>query len=335
MKRLKELLLKFAMLGILGLVVTEAKGQSIPDSSVVVTDTAQATPRVRAPQLLFAGVVLHQKSKKRVWYTPSIFDWLPYNTVEGLAVNAQLSFTQIQSKGKFFTLTPTLRYGMENQRFQAHLRAKAFYRPKRNAQVQIAAGRQIQQFNAQSTLSAYTNTLRTVTAQENFIKLYERTSIEIDHFFAPAKHWLLSTTVSWNERRPLQNLSRFESDPRFTSNEPINLELQQTAFSMHQAAIIDVQLRWQIGHHLVHKRGKLVSQGKYPAVILKYSQAIKDLLGSDLSYQKAALQITDAFKVGQGKGEFMVEAGDFLSKEALSFIDYKHFNGKTNGLWGV
>ena len=116
---------------------------------------------------------------------------------------------------------------------------------------------------------------------------------------------------------------------KFTSNTPLNNELTNTAFEQHQALLWKAQLRWQIGHQLIHHRGAWKYIGKYPAISISYSGAISGILNSDLSYQKIALQITDNFKVGKwGFGKFLLETGDFISKDRLSFIDFKHFNGK-------
>ena len=279
--------------------------------------------------ILFSGVLLKNADKNQVWYIPNAFELFPANTVEGFVFNPQVRFTQNYGDGRFLSLTPNLRYGFGNERFQAQLKTQYFYRPESNGLLEISGGRAIEQIYDESTLSAFNNTLNTYAFNDNFLKIYERTYMEVAHSFSPLKHFLLTTTLSWNERNPLDNLVRFEEDEGFTSNDPENIELENTAFAKHQAVIFDASLRWQIGHHLTKQRGQLVSEGKYPALTLSYTNAIDGILGGDVSYQKLAFNVQDDFKTGYySKGSIYAAVGDFLSNDNATFVDFNHFKGK-------
>lgn len=285
--------------------------------------------KVGVPNILFSGVLLKNAEKNQIWYIPNVFEQFPANTVEGFVFSPQVKFTQNYEDGRFLSLTPNLRYGFGNGRFQAQLKTQYFYKPESNGLLEISGGRAIEQLYGESTLSAFNNILNTFALSDNFLKIYERSYVELAHTFSPIKDFLLTTSVSWNERNPLTNLERYENDEDFTSNAPENEELDDTAFAKHTAVLFDAKLRWQIGHQFSKQRGRMVSSGKYPALTLSYTNAVDELLGSDVSYQKLAFSIEDDFEIGHyAFGKFFVEAGDFIFQDALTFVDFNHFKGK-------
>ncbi|WP_394746910.1 DUF5686 family protein [Spongiimicrobium salis] len=284
------------------------------------------TKAIGVPNILFSGVLL--QNEMQAWYFPNAFEWFPANTVEGFVVNPQVKFTQKYQDDRFFSIHPNIRYGFGNKRFQAQLKTQYYYKPKRNAFFSLSGGRAVEQLYEQSTLSALNNTLYTFAFRENFLKIYERSYVAMEHSFSPVKDFLWTLAIGWNKRNPLNNLARFEEDEDFTSNAPENSTLESTAFVQHKAVLFKTVLRWQLGHHLEKQRGQLISRGKYPAFTLIYTHATAAILGGDLSYQKLSFSIQDEFKVGQGYGRAFIEAGDFLKKDRLTFVDFKHFKGK-------
>ena len=171
--------------------------------------------------------------------------------------------------------------------------------------------------------------MSTFALNENLLKIYERTYVELGHTFSPVKDFLLTTNVSWNERNPLENLTKYEENEDFTSNNPENFELDDTAFTRNNAVLVEGKLRWQLGHQMVRQRGELVSKGKYPALTLSYINATDAILGGDVSFQKLAFSVQDDFEIGDYSfGKAFVEVGDFLSQDNLTFVDFNHFKGK-------
>jgi len=285
---------------------------------------------VKIPSILFKGTLIQNQEKKQDWYIPPFFELLPPNTVEGFVINPNVSFTQHLEKGRFINLKPSIRYGFGDKALKTQLSTQFYYAPARKASIQLSGGRFVEQFNNESTLNALNNTYYTFLNKENFLKIYERDYIELSHVISPIKDFLLTTTWSWNSRSPLQNLPKYRAgDSEFTSNLPVNNELADTDFENHRAVRWNAQLTWQFEHQHIRHRGTFKSFSDYPAITLSYSGAIPDVFGSDLSYQKLALQIREIFNAMKwGTGQFSFEVGDFIAKDKLTFIDFNHFNGK-------
>tara|TARA_B100000809_G_scaffold200683_1_gene200996 strand:+ start:4224 stop:5522 length:1299 start_codon:yes stop_codon:yes gene_type:complete len=283
---------------------------------------------IEVSKILFSGFVFQNTEKKQIWYVPNIFDLFPVNTVEGFVINPKVKFTQNYEDGRFYTFMPNIRYGFGNNRLQLQLKTNFFYNPKSKSSLHLSGGKNVEQLYVESTLSAFNNTVYTFSFKENFLKSYERIYVEIKHVFSPINNFLLSTKISWNERIPLDNLPRYQEDDAYTSNNPKNIEVDNTAFLKNKAVLFEANLRWQIGHHYEKKRGQMISKGKYPAITVSYTNALEGVFNSDISYQKVAFEIEDSFKSGKSQGEVHIMIGDFISKDHLTFVDFNHFKGK-------
>lgn len=300
--------------------VSQAQNNEVPQKKNANT--------ISVPQILFSGLLLENQEKNQVLYVPNVFELFPANTLEGFVFNPQVRFTQNYEDGRFYTVTPNLRYGFGNEHFHAQLKTQYFYSPNKNGLLELSGGRAIEQLYDESTLGGLNNTLYTFALSENFLKTYERSYIEFSQTVSTFKNILLSTTFSWNEINPLNNLTKYEEDEDFTSNNPENVELANISFAKNTAVVFDAQLRWQIGHRMERRKGQLISKGKYPAFTLSYTNATDEILGGDVSYEKLSFSIQDDYEIGYHRGRLFFEVGDFLKKDNLTFVDFNHFKGK-------
>jgi hypothetical protein len=70
---------------------------------------------------LFSGLDYYSREKKQHLYIPIIYEFLPINTVEGFVTRMNATFVQEDDKGRFFQMSPILRYGFGNERIQGEL----------------------------------------------------------------------------------------------------------------------------------------------------------------------------------------------------------------------
>ncbi|MEM8585019.1 MAG: DUF5686 family protein [Bacteroidota bacterium] len=316
------------------LIVNHLRGQVNPsiipaDSAVVIASQAseRKATKLSVQQLLFSGALFSFDEGRKSIYLPPVTNILSANTVESYVVDFRPSYTNKLEEGKFFYLRPGLRYGFGNERFGAELLARYFYHPATMSSVEVSGGRYTKQLNEQSRLAQNIYTSYPLLSEDNYLKVYEKSYLQVSHTTVPVKDLLLTGTLSWNQRNPLENLPEY-ADGEFTPNAPENIELDNTTFSRHQLALLSVGLSWQANTSYTHQRGRFITEGKGPRFSLYYSRAIPDFLGSNLDYSKVALRINGSLREGNlGKGRFELEAGDFIGKERLTFIDFHHFNG--------
>jgi hypothetical protein len=277
---------------------------------------------------LFSGLDYYSREKKQHLYIPIIYEFLPINTVEGFVTRMNATFVQEDDKGRFFQMSPILRYGFGNERIQGELATLFQYAKERKGILGVSGGRNVWQINHDSNLSAFNNGFATYALRDNFLKIYERQFLEIYHSISPINDFFISTTASIEKRTPLNNLQRYEEDD-FTSNDPLNREWVSTAFEEHRAFLWNLELKWQKKHRYERKKTQVQSRSSYPAISLIYEGASKGVFGSDISFQRIAMKCYHKFFTKDwGSTEYLIEGGDFIHTDDLRFIDFKHFNGK-------
>ncbi len=327
----KEIILFLVCLFISSSLLSQSPNESPSISAETKNDKSisQKRKQLKPAELLFAGKTLRNVKKNRVVYLPPVFDALSANTVEGFAAAFKPSFTQHLAEGKFYYLKPGIRYGFGNKSLQAQLTAQYYYAPASKSSIQVSAGRYSWQINELSTYKTNLYNSYTLADQGNYLKIYERTFFSLKQVFSPVKDFLVTASASWNNRKPLQNLSKFSAEnSEYAANAPDNNELASTVFEEHQAVLISAQLRWQAKHQYLRHRGAFISDSPHPAVAVTYTQALPNVLSGDLTFSKLALQVSGKLKQGKlGFGRFLLETGDFLNADNSQFTDFKHFNG--------
>ena len=169
--------------------------------------------------------------------------------------------------------------------------------------------------------------------EKNYLKIYEKLHFSLSHQLEVTNGVYLNSLLEWAQRNPLENTSdytfRDDSERAFTPNAPENEELEDTSFEQHQIFKIGFEIKWQLGQKYIRRPyRKFITKTTLPALTLIFQAGIPEFLGSNVNYQRIAGKINHGFKAGLlGSGYLHLEAGGFISKDSLSFIDFKHFNG--------
>ena len=289
--------------------------------------------RITPVNILLTGKTINNSYRKSSWNFPPLIRLLQYNTVEGFVGYIQPRYTQRFDDYRFYRISPELRYGFSNERFNARLKARYFYQPHKFASIRFAAGRFVEQMNEQSPLQPIDNTIYSLFLEKNYLKIYEKLHLTLRHDQEIVNGLYLDATLEWTQRNPLENTTDFsfrdKTEREFTPNFPVNSELDNTTFVQHQAFIIYAKIKWQPGQkYILRPYRKFVTKTPYPSMSISFKAAFPDILGSDLDYQMLSGSISHDFKTGLfGSGQILMEAGGFLNKDSLSFVDFKHFNG--------
>jgi hypothetical protein len=259
---------------------------------------------------------------------------LQYNTVEGTVINARVEYQKWNEEtNKTYEITPTLRYGFANQRWQAQVRGSYNYNPFKFSNISGGVGRFVSQFNSNEPISPIWNSLYTLAREQNYLKLYQRQFVTASYRTELFNGFFIMPGLEYADRSPLQNATDYTvkdyPNRQFTSNTPVNAELANASFSRHQALVATIGLQYRPGQrYITRPTEKWVLPSKYPTFRLQYTKGIAGLLGSDVDFDRLALNVSDRLVFGLvGNSSFRVEGGTFLNKKQLWFMDYKHFNG--------
>lgn len=293
----------------------------------------QKSNKITPVNILLTGKTINNSFKKMSWNFPPLSQALQYNTVEGFVTYFRVRFTQRYEDYRFYRITPEFRYGFSNERFNARLNARYYYNPLKFASFRFSGGRFVEQLNEKIPLKPFDNTVYSLLLEKNYLKLYEKLHFSFGYESELLNGFYIDGQLEWAQRNPLENTTdytfRDKSERAFTPNAPDNEDLEDTSFEKHQAVILNVTLKWQPGQKYIRRPyRKFVTNTTLPAFSLILQAGIPDLLGSDINYQRIAGKVNYDFKAGLiGSGYFVLEAGGFINKDSLSFIDFKHFNG--------
>ena len=287
-------------------------------------------------KLLLTGYTYSNTFAKRTFTVQPIFNELQYNTVEGYVLNAEATFTQRTADRRFVSLTPTLRYGFSNHQLQPSLALTWQLHPQQLSQLELVAGRTIENFDRNSQLTPFINSLYSLLANENYAKLYRREGAEISYLWEPANGLTVRGAASYFRRTQLFNTADYlwhdVGGRAFTPNQPVAEEAPDnaTAFGRSNAAGLGLSLSYRPGQRYITRPDRKFNLGsKWPTFNVQGRLAVPHLLGADVRYLLLQGSVRYAHQFGLlGTSAVQLTGGGFVGKqEGLTFADYRHFSG--------
>jgi hypothetical protein len=229
-----------------------------------------------------------------------------------------------------FMIRPIMRYAFEREKLTGYLNLSLRNNKYR---LELNGGRYVNQFNPETPILPVVNTFTTLLLEKNLMKIYERDFIDLRYKRVVNPFLTVTTDWSWMERSELVNNSDYKLVNRkhiegYTPNKPVNVELEDTGFPVHQAFTGSVgivarpwlKFRIDNGH-------KYPLNNSSPMFSLNYKRGFKDLLDSDVDFDLLELGIKHDIKLVRGNLDFWLRGGMFLNDSKMYFMDYKHFLG--------
>ncbi|SNC77400.1 CarboxypepD_reg-like domain-containing protein [Hymenobacter gelipurpurascens] len=326
----------------------EEKDYQVKDSTEVIRTSRtyqdsldRKRNEVEIGKLLLAGYFYNQTYYKRQWYVAPVFNIVNFNTVEGLVVNPQVTFTQRTDDRRVWSVTPSLRYGFSNKLLSPSVSASWQYDPVKLGRLSLSAGRTIENFDPNSQLTPFINSYYTLLENRNYAKLYRRDGLELGYQWEPLNGLTVQATTSYFTRRELYNttgkLLIDKPSVGFTPNTPINEELPLgTSFGRSQALTTDITASFRPGQRFITRpNGKVNLGSKYPTFLLRWRQGVGGVLGSDVRYTLLEAGLRHSVNLGLlGTSNYRVSAGFFPGSPKLEFMDFRHFSGNRTYLTG-
>ncbi len=282
---------------------------------------------------LFFGATYKTGKKSNLTLSSWLTD-INYNTVEGFASDLKLTYSRslLFSKEKKqsgnLKISGLTRYSVARETFTGKGEIDLMYNFKRKGKIQLDGGRYIQQMSTDYPIPMFLNTLTTLFFERNWMKIYERDYVRLRWNDEIKKGLIINAYFEYANRNPLQNLADWKAidwkDRQFTSNNPENVEVTETAFPAHTAAVFETNISYKpfLQYGIKNGRKYLIDEN---SPILKF-QYRKGMVGVD--YDFLSLGIQHQAKVGiRGKVGYAIAGGTFLNKKTLYFPDFKHFNG--------
>ena len=283
---------------------------------------------------IFMGYDYKNSFKDRYWSFFSLLKNIQFNTVEGW--NAGLDIRYSEKFGKYDrrerNVSSTLRYGFSNTHFNGKVHYEYRYKPEKFATYRISAGTEVNQFNSNMPVTELVNSLYTLLAEKNFMKIYEQRFFRLSHRSEIVNGFRLGLMLEYAQRLPLSNKASYRlvnvDNREYSSNDPLNPLSDDYRFEKNNSfkAEVDIRIRFR-QEYITRPAGKFITGTKYPELRIQYRKGVH-AAGSDVDYDFIRTGFSDNIGFGLfGKLSYEAFYGKFLSGKRLAFIDYVHFNG--------
>jgi hypothetical protein len=280
---------------------------------------------------LFFGYTYRNSKKKYSLGFSSLLNEVSFNTVEGLVLNFRVAYQKELKDNKDINITPVIRYGFSSKDFYGKIRLSYLIKPRSYTRLSVEGGKFVEQFNPNS-IEPSINSSTSLYWKDNFMKLYEKTFLNIGYRGEILSGLILNTNLEYALRRKLENSTNYtwskNQNKEYTSNDPLNNELSNTAFTDNNALIWNVNLSFVPKQRYINRPdARIRVRSKYPTFELNYTKGF-NILGSDVDFDQLEVGIRDNYRWGLlGSGTYRGFAGQFLNTRSMTFIDYQHFNG--------
>ncbi len=296
---------------------------------------------LKVTQLLWSGVNRTHYSytnQYKISFDP-LLKTLQYNTVEGVAINPSLVISKYsKALNNQVSFIADLRYGFNNRHLNPWggfvFENKDTFDPDKKFNRHsffIAGGKRVSQFFKESDIDGLGNSISTLLYGRNMMKIYENYFTKTGY----SKEWESGAKFllegEYEDRLPLNNTTDFilgkSWSYRLTPNYPV--EILDSQFKRHQAVILHASFSFQPGQQYIQFPKRKVSLGSnYPTFTIDYSKGFKNILGSDVNYDKLSVNVEDNTNLKlAGVLKYSITLGGFLNNQAVFAQDYKHFYG--------
>lgn len=255
-----------------------------------------------------------------------------YNTVDGLVLKELFRYSFSNDSGRYFRIDQSIGYALSREEWMGDLKLSYRYHGIHRGWLYLEGGRESADFNRNEGIAPGLNIVTTLFFKDNHLKLYERDYFSAGHKIDLVNGLVIRTFLDYENRQQLSNnidfylTNFFDSD--FTSNVPLENELDPALVSGHQAVKIRVGIDYTPRYYYrISGNVKRMAYSRYPHFSLNYTKGINGWMGSDVDYDQLELSVIHSFNIRKlGSITYQIKGGTFLNTEKMYFADYKHFN---------
>lgn len=260
------------------------------------------------------------------------FDKANFNTVDGLKYGMEFQYThRSDSSAKYFSIWNDVNYAFAREEFTGNLSIYHRYNGLKRAYFRLRAGRTTSDFDSQTGISENLNLITTLFLKENYLKLYQKDYITIQHATEITNGLRLFAGFEYAHRKQLFNNSDYyfynPFDNEFTPNIPPVENFNPELVKDHNASILSVNMSYTPEYYYRFYDGvKYNTRSRFPTFTLNYTKGISGLLNSDVDYDQLEFNVRQRLNLRRiGTFRYSLTTGSFLNNSKVYFADYKHF----------
>jgi hypothetical protein len=257
-----------------------------------------------------------------------------FNTVQGFTAEGNMFFTKNYDEFKrYFSASANFQYGFDDERLRATGNLTYKFNNKSRAFLSLSGGVKTEQFNPSEPITAIGNTIATLYFEENYMKLYERSFIELQYSEELFNGFRFYSGLSYEGRKALFNTTDQTFYPKankdYLSNNPLDPTSTDAPFENHNIIKFNASAQINFGQeYLSYPDSKFnIGNEAYPTLVLSYEKGFGATV-SDYDFDQIKARLYQSFNIAdKGRFSYNLRAGKFFNADNIAFMDYQHFNG--------
>lgn len=284
---------------------------------------------------LISGYSFSKSFDSKSLSVSSPFAGINLNSVQGYNSNLIVNYTKrYDDFKKFISIEGRLNYSFDAPELRGSIGARYRFNSIDYLTVSLNAGIQVQQFNAQKPISNTLNSISTLFFDDNYMKLYENRFIKASYNQELFNGFGIRSTLSYEDRRGLFNISKYSAQNNetsdYTSNNPLApLNYTTAPFINHTIVKFKINSTIRIKQKYLSYPGRKqnIPSQKYPKLNLSFEKGMA-ASRSNYNYEHLSANLNQALSLeNKGVFKYNVSGGTFFGHTNLAFMDFKHFNG--------
>ncbi|MHC1705421.1 MAG: DUF5686 and carboxypeptidase regulatory-like domain-containing protein [Tenuifilaceae bacterium] len=301
------------------------------DSSELKKDTLKKEKNIFLA--ILTGNNWRNKEKKQTISFSGIIntDQLRFNTVDGFVTGMSLSYRKTINDFSF-NLNPQVAYAFNREAIMGKMSGGFSHSPSRRGFIGFSLGSESVDFNQESGINTFGNSIASLAYRLNYKKLYEHRYFGITNRIDISNGFLSNVAINFYDRTMLENSTDFSFysgyTKEYTPNFPVNDTIYGNYTPNHKALILKLGFSFTPEYfYRMYDNRKYMVSSKYPTFSLDSRIGIPNIAGSDVKFLQVEVGVRQSIKSGpSNKFNYKLAVGDFLIKDNLYFPDFRHFN---------
>ena len=282
--------------------------------------------------LLYGGS--YKISERARFALDPLLNNIGFNTVDGYHAEWGVRFYSASNAKLNWSVGPRIRYPFARDVLDYQLLTRfGVGRFEHKWGLVLEVGRYPFQLNPDNPIHPLINNFMSLLFERNYMKIYEKDYILLGLQKDFGREIRAALSGEWAKNEQLMNHSDFlvfdNKKRTYTSNIPVNNEIDTTYFPTYRSAILNFKITtspWL--KYSIRNGAKSVVDNSSPELSIQYRVAIPGLFDSDIDYHQIEGGIRHTIRfAGGGLLNFNLTGGTFPGNKVLYFPQFRHFAG--------
>ena len=279
-------------------------------------------------QTFLLGNTFKSKDKKSWLRFYNLASYVPeYNLVDGFWLGGKWTAGTHLGETTLLSLTPEVYYTTARRSVVGTGLLTLQYAPRRMGRLELSGGVLSADYNNETGESRLINSLAVALFGRNDVKFYDKRYLKIGNEIELANSLLFSTSLSWEQRKMLDNRISKSWFGRMTES---NIPNTPAFHPMPENRVLKASfaLEYTPAHYYHMRKGwKVYDKPRFPTFTFRYDRAFP--LGGSMvspSYHLTEFTVEQEVEFGMfNRLYWSANAGGFWGARNMQFPDFKHF----------